>query len=66
MSCLQKRPKRTRSEEQAFQEKMSKVAQENGKRLGESPERCKRASAYYTDGCAHTCLDNLDLSKHPS
>lgn len=34
MSCLHKRPKRTKSQEQAFQEKMKKVAQENGKRLG--------------------------------
>ncbi|XP_060920121.1 1-phosphatidylinositol 4,5-bisphosphate phosphodiesterase delta-1a isoform X1 [Labrus mixtus] len=34
MSCLHKRPKRTKSEEQAFQEQMKKVALENGKRLG--------------------------------
>ncbi|XP_033494511.2 1-phosphatidylinositol 4,5-bisphosphate phosphodiesterase delta-1a isoform X1 [Epinephelus lanceolatus] len=34
MSCLHKRPKRTKSQEQAFQEQMKKVAQENGKRLG--------------------------------
>ncbi|XP_022599937.1 1-phosphatidylinositol 4,5-bisphosphate phosphodiesterase delta-1-like isoform X1 [Seriola dumerili] len=34
MSCLHKRPKRTTSEELAFQEQVKKVAQENGKRLG--------------------------------
>ncbi|KAI3354820.1 hypothetical protein L3Q82_004629 [Scortum barcoo] len=34
MSCLHKRPKRTQSEEQAFQEQERKVAKENGKRLG--------------------------------
>ncbi|TKS87708.1 1-phosphatidylinositol 4,5-bisphosphate phosphodiesterase delta-1 [Collichthys lucidus] len=34
MSCLHKRPKRTRSEEQVFLEKVRKIAQENGKRLG--------------------------------
>ncbi|XP_041817003.1 1-phosphatidylinositol 4,5-bisphosphate phosphodiesterase delta-1a isoform X1 [Chelmon rostratus] len=34
MSCLHKRPKRTKSEEQAFQEQVKKVAQENGRRLG--------------------------------
>ncbi|GAA6215001.1 1-phosphatidylinositol 4,5-bisphosphate phosphodiesterase delta-1 [Lates japonicus] len=34
MSCLHKRPKRTNSQEQAFQEQVKKVAQENGKRLG--------------------------------
>ncbi|KAM9712342.1 1-phosphatidylinositol 4,5-bisphosphate phosphodiesterase delta-1a isoform 1-T1 [Menidia menidia] len=34
MSCLHKRPKRTNSEEQSFQEHLKKVAQENGKRLG--------------------------------
>ncbi|XP_061569839.1 1-phosphatidylinositol 4,5-bisphosphate phosphodiesterase delta-1a isoform X1 [Cololabis saira] len=34
MSCLHKSPKRTTSEEQAFQERLEKVAQENGKRLG--------------------------------
>ncbi|XP_072234977.1 1-phosphatidylinositol 4,5-bisphosphate phosphodiesterase delta-1a isoform X1 [Leuresthes tenuis] len=34
MSCLHKRPKRTKSEEQAFQEHLKRVAQENGKRLG--------------------------------
>ncbi|XP_039983240.1 1-phosphatidylinositol 4,5-bisphosphate phosphodiesterase delta-1a isoform X1 [Xiphias gladius] len=34
MSCLRRLPKRTNSEEQAFQEKVKKVAQENGKRLG--------------------------------
>ncbi|XP_070783955.1 1-phosphatidylinositol 4,5-bisphosphate phosphodiesterase delta-1a isoform X1 [Enoplosus armatus] len=34
MSCLHKRPKRTKSEEKAFQEQVKKVAQENGKRLG--------------------------------
>ncbi|XP_071341214.1 1-phosphatidylinositol 4,5-bisphosphate phosphodiesterase delta-1a isoform X1 [Trachinotus anak] len=34
MSCLHKRPKRTNSEELAFQEQVKKVAQENGKRLG--------------------------------
>lgn len=37
MSCLHKRPKRTKLQEQAFQEQVKKVAQENGKRLGESP-----------------------------
>ncbi|XP_068588352.1 1-phosphatidylinositol 4,5-bisphosphate phosphodiesterase delta-1a isoform X1 [Cebidichthys violaceus] len=34
MSCLHKRLKRTKSEEQAFQEQVKRVAQENGKRLG--------------------------------
>ncbi|XP_019123027.1 1-phosphatidylinositol 4,5-bisphosphate phosphodiesterase delta-1a isoform X1 [Larimichthys crocea] len=34
MSCLHKRPKRTTSEEQVFLEKVRKIAQENGKRLG--------------------------------
>ncbi|KAM9337409.1 1-phosphatidylinositol 4,5-bisphosphate phosphodiesterase delta-1a isoform 1-T1 [Symphorus nematophorus] len=34
MSCLHKRPKRTKSQELAFQEQVKKVAQENGKRLG--------------------------------
>ncbi|KAE8279846.1 1-phosphatidylinositol 4,5-bisphosphate phosphodiesterase delta-1 [Larimichthys crocea] len=34
MSCLYKRPKRTTSEEQVFLEKVRKIAQENGKRLG--------------------------------
>ncbi|CAJ1082103.1 -phosphatidylinositol 4%2C5-bisphosphate phosphodiesterase delta-1a isoform X1 [Xyrichtys novacula] len=34
MSCLHRRPKRTKSEEQAFQEHMRQVALENGKRLG--------------------------------
>ncbi|XP_059183228.1 1-phosphatidylinositol 4,5-bisphosphate phosphodiesterase delta-1a [Centropristis striata] len=34
MSCFHKRPKRTKSEELAFQEQVKKVAQENGKRLG--------------------------------
>ncbi|KAA8580732.1 hypothetical protein FQN60_013690 [Etheostoma spectabile] len=34
MSCVNKRPKRTTSEEQAFQEHVKKVAQENGKLLG--------------------------------
>ncbi|XP_034416243.1 1-phosphatidylinositol 4,5-bisphosphate phosphodiesterase delta-1a isoform X1 [Cyclopterus lumpus] len=34
MSCLHKRPKRTKSEERAFQEQVKRVAQENGKRLG--------------------------------
>ncbi|KAM6900644.1 1-phosphatidylinositol 4,5-bisphosphate phosphodiesterase delta-1a [Xenentodon cancila] len=34
MSCLYKSPKRTTSEEQAFQERLKNVAQENGKRLG--------------------------------
>ncbi|KAM9839453.1 1-phosphatidylinositol 4,5-bisphosphate phosphodiesterase delta-1a isoform 1-T1 [Aulostomus maculatus] len=34
MSCLRKGPKRTPSEELAFQEHVKKVAQENGKRLG--------------------------------
>lgn len=38
MSCLHKRPKRTKSEEVAFQEQVKKVAQENGKRIGESPQ----------------------------
>lgn len=37
MSCLHKRPKRTKLQEEAFQEQVKKVAQENGKRLGESP-----------------------------
>lgn len=37
MSCLHKRPKRTKLQEQAFQDQVKKVAQENGKRLGESP-----------------------------
>lgn len=36
MSCFHKRPKRTKSEEQAFLEHLKKVAKENGKRLGES------------------------------
>lgn len=41
MSCLQKPPKRSKAEEQAFQEQVKKVAQENGKRLGKSPlKRC--------------------------
>lgn len=39
MSCFHKRPKRTKSEELAFQEKVTKVAQENGKRLGKSWKR---------------------------
>ncbi|XP_036934719.1 1-phosphatidylinositol 4,5-bisphosphate phosphodiesterase delta-1a isoform X1 [Acanthopagrus latus] len=34
MSCLHKRPKRTPSQELAFQEQVKRVAQENGKRLG--------------------------------
>lgn len=34
MSCLRKLPKRTPSEERAFQERVKKFAQENGKRLG--------------------------------
>ncbi|XP_053198662.1 1-phosphatidylinositol 4,5-bisphosphate phosphodiesterase delta-1a [Scomber japonicus] len=34
MSCLHKRPKRTKSEEQVFQEQVKKVAKENGKLLG--------------------------------
>nr|XP_004546803.1 1-phosphatidylinositol 4,5-bisphosphate phosphodiesterase delta-1 isoform X1 [Maylandia zebra] len=34
MSCFHKRPKRTKSEEQAFLEHLKKVAKENGKRLG--------------------------------
>ncbi|XP_042254960.1 1-phosphatidylinositol 4,5-bisphosphate phosphodiesterase delta-1a isoform X1 [Thunnus thynnus] len=34
MSCLRKRLKRTKSEEQVFQEQVRKVAKENGKRLG--------------------------------
>ncbi|XP_073344300.1 1-phosphatidylinositol 4,5-bisphosphate phosphodiesterase delta-1a isoform X1 [Pagrus major] len=34
MSCLHKRPKRTKSQELAFQEQVRRVAQENGKRLG--------------------------------
>ncbi|XP_033841414.1 1-phosphatidylinositol 4,5-bisphosphate phosphodiesterase delta-1a [Periophthalmus magnuspinnatus] len=34
MSCLRKCPKRSQSEEQAFQEHVRKVAQENGRRLG--------------------------------
>lgn len=34
MSCLHKRPKRTKSQEEALQEQLRKVAQENGKRLG--------------------------------
>ncbi|KAM3593334.1 uncharacterized protein V6R79_010596 [Siganus canaliculatus] len=34
MSCLRKRPKRTKSQEQLFLEQVKKVAQENGKRLG--------------------------------
>lgn len=43
MSCLHKRPKRTKLQEEAFQEQVKKVAQENGKRLGESPpsKRCE-------------------------
>lgn len=36
MSCLQKRLKKTNSEEKAFQEHLKKVAQDNGTRLGES------------------------------
>lgn len=36
MSCLHKRLKRTKSQEQLFQEQVRKVAKENGKRLGES------------------------------
>lgn len=36
MSCFHKHPKRTKSEEQAFKEEQKKVAQENGKRVGES------------------------------
>ena len=39
MSCLHKRPKRTRSQELAFQEQVKKVAQENGKRLGKFPRK---------------------------
>ncbi|XP_068199825.1 1-phosphatidylinositol 4,5-bisphosphate phosphodiesterase delta-1a isoform X1 [Antennarius striatus] len=34
MSCLDKGPKRTKSQELAFQEQIKKVAQENGRRLG--------------------------------
>ncbi|XP_037549969.1 1-phosphatidylinositol 4,5-bisphosphate phosphodiesterase delta-1a [Nematolebias whitei] len=34
MSCLGKLPVRTKSEEQLFQERLRKVAQENGRRLG--------------------------------
>uniref|UniRef100_A0A3Q3WTQ3 Phosphoinositide phospholipase C n=1 Tax=Mola mola TaxID=94237 RepID=A0A3Q3WTQ3_MOLML len=34
MSCLHKRPKRSKDEEKAFQEHVKRVAQENGKRLG--------------------------------
>ncbi|XP_053268037.1 1-phosphatidylinositol 4,5-bisphosphate phosphodiesterase delta-1a isoform X1 [Pleuronectes platessa] len=34
MSCLNKRPRRTASEERAFQERAKKVAQENGRRIG--------------------------------
>ncbi|XP_030612130.1 1-phosphatidylinositol 4,5-bisphosphate phosphodiesterase delta-1a isoform X1 [Archocentrus centrarchus] len=34
MSCFHKHPKRTKSEELAFQEQQKKVAQENGKRVG--------------------------------
>ncbi|XP_030625453.1 1-phosphatidylinositol 4,5-bisphosphate phosphodiesterase delta-1a isoform X2 [Chanos chanos] len=34
MSCIRKRPKRTKSEEVIYQEQCRKVAQENGKRLG--------------------------------
>ncbi|KAG7224919.1 hypothetical protein INR49_014835 [Caranx melampygus] len=34
MSCLQKRPRRTKSQELAYQEQAKRVAQENGKLLG--------------------------------
>lgn len=76
MSCLHRRPKRTNSEEQAFQEHMKKVAQENGKRLGESApkgstgmrEAKREARALLpvlptqTGLCARTLyFDNLDL-----
>lgn len=37
MSCWRKRRKRTKEQEQAFQEQARRVALENGKRLGESP-----------------------------
>lgn len=36
MSCFCLRPKRTSSQEKVFEEHQKKVAQENGKRLGES------------------------------
>lgn len=37
MCCWRKRRKRTKEQEQAFQEQARRVALENGKRLGESP-----------------------------
>lgn len=37
MSCWRKRRKRTVEQERVYQEQARKVAQENGKRLGESP-----------------------------
>lgn len=37
MSCWRKRRKRTKEQEEAFQEQARRVALENGKRLGESP-----------------------------
>lgn len=73
MSCFHKRPKRTKSEEQAFQEQVRKVAQENGKRLGKSPkgatvsEQTDARSLFcqHRQARAHThyCLDNLDLGR---
>lgn len=36
MSCWRKRRKRTKEQEEAFQEQARRVALENGKRLGES------------------------------
>lgn len=52
MSCLHKRPKRSKDEKQADQEHAKKVAQENGKRLGKSPpenKMCKYTTVCYSN-----------------
>lgn len=48
MSCLHKHPKKSKDEERADQEHAKKVAQENGKRLGESPPREKNVDIHYS------------------
>lgn len=70
MSCLHKRLKKNKSEEEAFLEKARRIAHENGKRLGKSPPKkgvkCVRALGLYSfvwaqnDGSAHIeYLDHL-------
>lgn len=66
MSCLHKRLKRTKSQEQLFQEQVRKVAKENGKRLGESlppPQKCADVytpNVYITWIWVDLNLDNIN------